>query len=421
MNRSQLLEVLLDQHIFSATEGHVPRYEKFRFLDSSSLITIITGIRRCGKSTLLNEIRLLNEQHDYYLNFDDDRLIEFRPIDFQLLLELFIEKFGKQNIFYFDEIQNIEGWERFIRRLHDMGNKIYITGSNARMISRELGTHLTGRYIQLELYPFSFNEFSDAQFARSAPDVTETTEGKATWMRLFTMYFETGGIPEYIKTNNKEYLKSLYEGILYKDVLTRHKLTKEKEIKELLYFIAGNVSKEITQNSLARIIGVKNASTIKDYLTYFEDSYLVFTLLKYDESIKRQLLAPRKIYFIDIALAKIISFRNSSDNGRLLENLVFLELKRKGGEVFYFKNKCECDFMHIDRNRNRKVFQVCYDMHEESARKREIEGLTEAMDCFHLKTGYILTFSETDELILENKTILIKPVWKWLNETSIPE
>jgi hypothetical protein len=416
MNRAKILEVMLDQHVSLVLGKYVPRYERFRSFDSPTLITIITGIRRCGKSTLLNEIRSHNNQGDYYLNFDDDRLIEFELPDFQILLELFIEKFGNQNIFYFDEIQNINGWERFVRRLHDMGNKIYITGSNARMLSRELGTHLTGRYVQLELYPFSFTEFATFQDVNYDADTASTTVGKATWMRFFNLFFESGGIPEYIKTNNKEYLKNLYEGILYKDILTRHKLTKEKEIKELLYFIAGNVSKELTQNSLAKTIGVKNASTIKDYLQYFEDSYLTFTLLKFDNSIKRQLLAPRKVYFIDTALAKNISFRQNDDLGRVLENIVFLELKRRGAELFYFKGKKECDFLEIRENNKKNIYQVCYDLQDKSTKKREIDGLMEAMLFFNLDSGFILTFSEEDEIKFEGKMITIKPVWKWLVE-----
>ena len=414
MNRSQLLEVISDQHSVQIKKGFVPRYDRFRSFDSASLITIISGIRRCGKSTLLNEIRLLSKQNDFYLNFDDDRLIEFSLPDFQLLLELFIEKYGQQNTFYFDEIQNIAGWERFVRRLHDMGNKIYITGSNARMLSRELGTHLTGRYIQLVLYPFSFVEFAASQNNLYNSVTDSTTAGKAKWMRIFNQFIESGGIPEYIKDNNREYLRNLYEGIVYKDILTRHKLTKEKEIKELLHFIAGNISKEVTQNSLAKIVGIKNSSTIKDYLQFFEDSYLTFTLLKYDDSVKRQLLAPRKVYFIDTALAYHISFRHSEDLGRKLENIVFLELKRRGGEAFYFKGKQECDFIQIQTKIGKSVFQVCYDLYDESTKSREVNGLVEAMKFFNLDTGYILTMSEENEIHLDGIKIFIKPVWKWL-------
>jgi predicted AAA+ superfamily ATPase len=414
VTHQQLLEVIADQNSLLVKDSFLPRYDKFRQNDSEQLITIITGIRRCGKSTLLNEIRTLRSEKDYYLNFDDDRLIGFNVSDFQLLTELFMEKFGKQKTYYFDEIQNISGWERYIRRLHDQGNKVYITGSNARMLSRELGTHLTGRYIQSELYPFSFREFAAFKQISYNEDTANTTEGKALFRRIFSEYFESGGIPEYLKTGNKDYLKNLYDGILYRDILTRHNLTKEKEIKELLYFIAGNISKEVTQNSLAKIIGIKNSTTIKDYLSYFEDSYLVFTLLKYDDSIKRQLLAPRKVYFIDNALAGSISFRHNYDFGRFLENIVFLELKRKGGELFYFKRKNECDFIHKDRTSAISAIQVCHDTSVNLVKEREIAGLLEALHYFSLEKGIILTITEEDELKAEGKTIALRPIWKWL-------
>ena len=417
MNHQQLLKVITEQERYHTNESFIPRYEQFRKLDSASLVTIITGIRRCGKSTLLNEIRFVNGSKGYYLNFDDDRLINFKSDDFQLLTELFIEKYGKQNIFYFDEIQNIVGWERFIRRLHDQGSKVYITGSNARMLSRELGTHLTGRYIQLELYPFSFSEFTAINQITYNQEFLTTTEGIATLRRHFNEYLESGGMPEYLKTRNKEYLKTLYEGILYRDILTRHNLTKEREIKELLYFIAGNVAKEATQTSLAKIIGIKNSTTVKDYLTYFEDSYMVFTLYRYDNSIKRQLLAPRKVYFIDNALAATISFRQSDDYGRWLENIVFFELKRKGGALFYYKGKKECDFV-VKTHTGIQTIQVCHSLENTQSKEREIAGLIEAMDYFEVRDGLILTYSEEEELEISGKTIRLKPVWKWLLENK---
>ncbi len=413
MIRSQIIEVVLDQHVSRVTVDFVPRYHMFRHLDSPNLITIITGIRRCGKSTLLNEIRHIKEVHDYYLNFDDDRLLNFNLSDFQVLFEIFIEKFGNQNTFYFDEIQNINGWERFVRRLHDLGKKIYITGSNAKMLSRELGTHLTGRYMQIELYPFSLAEYAVSQNTPYEADFASTTIGKATWMGIFNQFIEVGGIPEYIKTKNRDYLKSLYEGILYKDILTRHNLTKEKEIKELLYIIAGNVSKEISQNGLAKTIGIKNSSTIKEYLQYFEDSYLAFTLLKFDDSLKRQILAPRKVYFIDTALAKNISFRRSEDFGRILENIIYLELKRRGGDIFYFKGQQECDFINLKQD-GTSLYQVCYDLTDETTKKREIGGLLEAMMFFKLDFGYILTMAEENIIKIDAKTISIIPAWKWM-------
>jgi predicted AAA+ superfamily ATPase len=160
MDRSILLSVIREQHDHSKTLSSIPRkiMTRVKQYHHTPEVIVISGIRRCGKSTLLDQIRAQYTQSDYYLNFDDDRLLKFELSDFQRLLELFSEEFGDQHTFFFDEIQNVEGWERFIRRLHDQGKKVYITGSNATMLSRELGTHLTGRYIPIELYPFSFYE-----------------------------------------------------------------------------------------------------------------------------------------------------------------------------------------------------------------------------------------------------------------------
>lgn len=415
ITKAQLTLVLADQHKPVWNADYVRRYDHLAHTDSGNLIIIISGIRRCGKSTLLNEIRSLNREKDYYLNFDDDRLINFQVEDFQLLYELFIELFGKQNTFFFDEIQNIAGWERFVRRLHDEGNKVFITGSNAHMLSKELGTHLTGRYIQIELFPFTFNEYLVFNKVEVAQEIAFNTETISNYRRFFGDYSENGGIPEYLKTKNKDYLKSLYEGVVFRDIVSRHNLSKAKEIKELLYFIAGNVAKEATQNSLARTVGIKNSTTIKDYLSYFEDSYLVFALYRYYDSIIKQLLAPRKLYFIDNALARNVSFRSTNDSGRFLENIVFIELKRRGGELFYFKEKNECDFI-TKHDELIAALQVCSDLQNPDTKARELAGLIEAMQFFNLQSGIILTDYEEDEWEIESKTILVKPVWKWLIE-----
>jgi predicted AAA+ superfamily ATPase len=193
---------------------------------------------------------------------------------FQLLHETFIELFGVQRTFYFDEIQNIPGWERFVRRLHDEGYKVFITGSNATMLSRELGTHLTGRYVQTELFPFSFNEFLAFKQHHWSESDLYTTDGRATLIGYFNEYFQTGGFPLYLKEGNADYLKSLYESILYRDVLVRNKLVNEKELLELVNYLASNVSKLTSFNGLTKIAGVKNATTIRNYLSFLQDTIL---------------------------------------------------------------------------------------------------------------------------------------------------
>jgi predicted AAA+ superfamily ATPase len=381
-------------------------------------VLILTGVRRCGKSTLLQELRRKNKKSDYYLNFDDDRLANFKLSDFQMLYELFIEQFGVQNDFYFDEIQNIPGWERFVRRLHDQGKKVTITGSNASLLSRELGTHLTGRYWAIELYPFSFQEYLLFKKQNRLLDEINKTENKALLKKSFKEYFTLGGFPEYLKEQSPAYLQNLYESILYRDIMVRHKLTGEKIIKELLTSIASNVGKLISFNKIKKQLGLGSATTVKDYFQYFENSYLAFTVSQFKFSITKQILAPKKVYMIDLGLARILGFRFSQDQGHMLEMLVFLELKRHGQEMYYHQNQKECDFLIKKGSKITQAIQVSWSLRDPQTKAREVAGLVEALQEHKLKTGLILTEDEFSEEIVKTPQgklkIQIMPVWRWL-------
>jgi uncharacterized protein len=410
INKDLLLTVINDQQKNSwDVEKHVPRANDIPF--DNKFIYIISGIRRCGKSTLLQEIRTKYETNNYFLNFDDDRLIKFTVEDFQLLLELFIGEFGEQKVVFFDEIQNIDGWERFIRRLHDNGYKIFITGSNARMLSKELGTHLTGRYIQKELFPFSFKTYLSYKGIKT--NIHETTN-KAIILKEYSRYFQIGGIPDYIRTENKEYLKELYSSILYRDILMRNNLLNEKQMKDLIYYIASNVGKEITYSSLAKTINVKHTDTVKDYLNVIQSTYLIFIINQYSVSLRKQIYNPKKVYMIDNALCFALGFRHSEDSGRLLENLVFIELLRRKKEVYYHKNKKECDFLIREGIIITDAIQVTYSLSNHETKQRELNGLLEAMEDYNLSNGTIITDDEQDEIEVHGKLIYVVPVWKWL-------
>ena len=411
ISKKEIAQIIADQQSLGFRPVDLPRLTA-RYSDQE--ITVISGIRRCGKSTLLHEIRSKNAEKDYYFNFDDERLINFKLDDFQLLYEVFLELFGKQSTFYFDEIQNVKGWERFVRRLHDYKNKVYVTGSNASMLSRELGTHLTGRYYQQELFPFSFAEYL-AFSEREVPQKSFfSTEEKVRFHSDFLHYFSKGGFPAYLQSGNSQYLKSLYESILYRDVMVRNGLTNEKEMQELVHFLASNTSKLFSYNSLARVIGVKNATTVKNYLSFLENTYLLFLVNKYDFSVKKQIQNPRKIYFIDLGLIRELGFHHSEDNGRLLENLVFIELKRRGKEVYYHAQKHECDFVIKEKNQIVQAIQVSWSIYNPTTKEREIEGLVEALTCYNLKEGLILTDEDEDEFTIKNFKIKVMPTWKWL-------
>lgn len=417
---SVIRQVLKEQHLIKIPKDFVKRdaYQKLQSYSKFSQIVVITGLRRVGKSTLLQQLRNDSEESDYFINFDDDRLIHFELQDFQVLLELFIELYGVQKTFYFDEIQNIEGWERFVRRLHDQGNKIYVTGSNATLFSQELGTRLTGRYFQLELYPYSFSELFRHKYPLLEREDLVTTEERGLAAGAFGNYQLNGGIPPYVHTGETEVLHSLYESVLYRDIITRYRLPNDRMIKELVYYFASNLGKEFSYSGLAKQIGVGSPTTITDYCHYLSMSYLCYTVSRFSHSLANQQRYNKKCYFIDHAMARILGFRSTEDKGRLLENLVYIELRRQGGEIYFHKEQKECDFLVRQQGKIIEAYQVCLDMHNPSTRERELQGLLEAMQAHHLKAGIILTEGPEEELKMQlngiDVVVSIIPTWKWI-------
>ena len=420
MERAAILEVLADQRKIRFPKEGIERecFRDFQLKEKNPFVQIFSGVRRCGKSMTMQWIREQAAEKDYYLDFDDERLIDFQLEDFQKLYEIFLENFGEQKTFYFDEVQNVKGWERFVRRLHSQGNKIYITGSNASLLSRELGTHLTGRYTAAEIYPFSFREY--LRFLRHDFDKPDflTSSQRAQIKKHFSAYRTDGGFPEYLTTKKSDYLKQLYENIIYKDILVRYKLPHEHPLRELALHSASNIGKTISYNQMKGLLGLGSATTIKEYLSYFENSFLFFSLNKFDYSLKKQIYAPKKVYCIDNGLAGEIGFRFSQDAGRYLENLVFIELRRKRKKIYYHQNKNECDFIIQQGNKITEAIQVSSTLGSALTRDREVKGLCEALETHGLKHGLILNdHEEGEEQILvagKKRTIRILPVWKWL-------
>jgi predicted AAA+ superfamily ATPase len=411
MTGIELKEIVIDQNKKREFGKIVDRdiMNKYDDFHKNPFVVIISGVRRCGKSTLLKQI--MNGNPGYYLNFDDDRLINFLVDDFQKLTEVFHELYGEKQYYYLDEIQNIKGWELFARRLRDEEKKLYVTGSNATMLSKELGTRLTGRYLQITLYPFSFHEFIKYKKVPVHKLDNFTTEEKSRLKAAFSQYITLGGFPEYLLTENVEYLRTLYNNIIYRDVLARYNITNDKSVKELMYQIASNTAKEFSYNSLKNTLKLGSSTTIKDYISYIENSYLLVQIPKFSYSTKSQIYANKKIYMIDTAMAILNGFRISGDMGRLFENIVCIQLKRKNHELFYFRNRFECDFI-AQKNNSYQAIQVCYDLND-SNRTREINGLVEAMDKLNLKKGEIITIDQEEALVQDNKQIKIVPAYKW--------
>lgn len=411
-----LKQIILEQQeiLHAQNKRYVQRYIADEWLQTSEIL-IISGIRRCGKSVLMQQIRDRLLEKDFFFNFDDERLANFKLDDFQKLQECFVELFGEQHTYYFDEIQNIEGWERFVRRLYNAGNKIVITGSNARMLSRELGTHLTGRYIQVEIYPFSFQEYLAMNEIPVNAKTLYTTTGRATMVKSFVKYMECGGFPKFLQDGSVSYLTSLYESIIYRDILTRNGLTNEKEMQELMFYLASNATKRVTYSSLGKVVGIQHPDTIKNYLEYIQQTYLISQLFRYDPSVKKQMMSPKKIYFVDNAIIKRIGFNATENNGVFLENLVFIELKRRGWDVYYYADKKECDFIVRKGLHISDAYQVTLKMDSPQTREREIAGVREAMQAYSLSKGYILTFEGKETINFDDGTIVeVVPVWEWI-------
>lgn len=419
MDREKIKQILVEQNQIKIKENTILRelITKIRKFQKEKFIIIISGIRRSGKSTLLYQMKSEYLNDSYYVNYDDERFIQFTIDDFQTLYEILIELFGNKQIFIFDEIQNIKGWERFVRRLHDAGKKIYVTGSNASMLSRELGTHLTGRHIIFSLYPFSFKEFLKFKQHPIKSLDRLTTEQKGILKKFFNEYLEKGGFPEYLQTEKEEYLKFVYENIIYRDIITRYNLPHEKTIKEVVYYAVSNIGKEISFNKLRKLTQLSSATTIREYFEYLENSYLTFLISRYNRSLKKQIYYNKKVYLIDTGITKILGFRTSDDVGRMLENIVFLHLKRQNKEIYFHKEKYECDFVIRKGIQITQAIQVTHNLQEN--RDREFNGLLEALHMYKLKEGLILTSDLEEEIIENKKKIIIKPVWKWLLENSV--
>src|SRR3989338_1290055 len=415
LNKDILRQIVLQQKSENLVIGEiVKRVISLEILNwfKDNRVIIITGIRRSGKSTILKQ--MIRDKADCcYVNFEDERFIDFKAQDFEQLNEVLIEVYGSPKIYFFDEIQNIEKFETFVRRLQDQGKKLVITGSNASLLSKELGTRLTGRYKSFEVYPFSFAEYLSFKKVKYEKEHSYIAEKKVRLIKLFDEYSSSGGFPEYFKKNDKKDIRTLYEKILYRDIIARYSIKRQKVIKELVNILTINVSSLFTYNSLKKTLGLANSITVKEYISYLNNSYLFFELQKFDFSVRKQLNSPKKIYLIDTAFNMIGGLNFSMNKGRILENIVFIELKRRNKEVYYYSNKNECDFLIKEGTKIKMALQVCYILSDDD-KEREVNGLLEAMHKFKVKESLILTYEQESELKIKGKRIRVLPVWKWL-------
>ncbi len=416
MNYFNILETIKDQKsyfdFFLKNNKNVLRNIDFNKYIKSKEIIVITGSRRSGKSYLLLQFKEMIKSGSY-INFEDDRFLNFNEDGFDNLLKAIYEVYGENNdVFFFDEIQNIKNWEIFVRRLYNYKYKVFITGSNANLLSSELGTKLTGRHLDITLLPFSFIEY--LKYYNINYKKNYNLKEKSKILTNFNNYLQDGSYPQFLEENNKDIIRNIYSDAIYKDLQPRYCIENINDLKETLLYLSSSLSSPISYNNVSKSLKIKSHHTVKKYIESLESVYLIFLIKKYSESNKKILKSYKKVYFIDNGLRNVLTFQRYQNKGHLLENIVFLELIRRGKEITYFnENNSECDF--VAKDTSFETFQVCFELNDKN-KDREVNGLLSAMNFFKLKTGYILTYDQEDELKIDSKVVKIIPVWKWLLE-----
>lgn len=394
---------------------YVPRegLQKARDGVRNSLIKVIVGPRRAGKSVFC--IQMLEQADFAYLNFDDERLVGIS--DYDELLKAVRQVYGETKVLLFDEIQNLKNWELFVNRLHRRGFNIIITGSNAYLLSRELSTHLTGRYIQFQVFPFSFIEF-----LRAKDFVTDQTlelkEKQGILLNYLDLYLEKGGYPEVVVKglDAKNYLTTLFESILFKDIVKRYGVRYAKKLYDLAHYLITNHSSEFSYTKLKAILDFRSVHTVENYVDYLREAFLAFQVDRFSYKLKEQLKSPKKAYAYDTGVINAIKFKTARDFGRVIENLVAVELMRRGDDFYYYRsnNGKEVDFVVKQGAKVGQLIQVCYDSDDPSTRKREVSALVRAGKDLKCDNLVILTWDYGFDEIYGDVRVTFLPLWRWL-------
>lgn len=425
-----LKEIILDFQEIDLPTG-VPR--RVAVSPVSAKATVCIGVRRSGKSTFMFQLMKkledtgISRRNILYLNFFDDRLHSLQHDKLGVILEayfsLYPEKKNAEKVYcFFDEIQVVPGWEPFIDRLMRTEKcEVYITGSSAQMLSREIATQMRGRALSWEIFPFSFREFLDHKQIES--DGPLSTKKRLTIQKAFEDYWQTGGFPEVIGLDRMLRIKTHQEywgAMLFRDLVERHDISHPRAVADLAHWLVDNTGCLYSVNNLTgylKSLGHKAPkSAVSDYLDWFEDSYILFTVRIFDASLARANTNPKKIYCIDHALVTSISSGILVNSGHLLENLVFIALRRVTPDIFYYKTKTgrEVDFIAGRQGRSRMLVQVCTSMADPQTRKRETAALTEAMAELNLTQGTIVTRGEEEKIQNESGKIDVIPAWRFL-------
>ena len=361
------------------------------------LIKLITGPRRVGKSVYA--LLMLRGKNFAYLNFDDSQLLE--KWDEDLVMSALDDVYPDYDYILLDEIQNLPGWDLWVSKLYRRGKNLIITGSNAKMLSSEMATVLTGRYLQIEMLPFSLDET-----LRWKNINTKQKEQVSKAIALADDYMRNGGYPETIPARSitKSYLSTLFDSILLKDVAKRHKVRNTIDLYNLATYLLSNFCNPVSANDIAGELGLQSVATTKKFCNYLSEPYLFFYLPRFNNKLKLMNKAPKKVYIVDNGFVQSTAFNLSENLGRLLENQVFVELIRRGytsgKTLFYYRtrNDKEIDFVTRKGPKVQQLIQVCYDMFSEKTRKRELDALVEAAEDLHCENLLVITYDQQGEI-----------------------
>ena len=386
-------------------------YEAFL---ASPLINLITGPRRAGKS--VSALLLLKGKNFAYLNFDDERLLE--RFDEDVVLQVLSEVYPDYDYLLLDEVQNLEHWDLWVTKLYRRGCNLLITGSNAKLLSSEMATVLTGRYLEMEVLPFSLSEC----FRFKGQERTvELPSERAELMLQTEDYMHYGGYPEIINSREitESYLSSLFDSIILKDVAKRYKIRKTTELYQLATYLISMFCNPFTYSSLKDDLNFSSKSTVQKFCDYLQQTFLFFFLPRYNNKLKLMQKAPQKVYVVDNGFLASSAFQTSENKGRLLENLVFLELTRRkkqaGGNLFYYRsrNDREIDFVVREKFQIRQLIQVCYDMSNKKTENREIDAIMECAEELNCNNLLIITWDQENVVQRGDYDIQILPYYKW--------
>jgi len=392
------------------------------FLAKPNVLAIL-GVRRCGKS--IYSLLLLKGEKFGYINFFDERLFGLTTDELDKIVKAFYELYGNDvEYFVFDEIQKVLGWERFVSRLRT-SNKIIITGSNSDLLRGDLASFLTGRHVDVELLPFSFKEYLLATGVALDANWEYSTKSVATVKKALSEFMEKGGFPEVAKFGTIM-LSQIYKDMIDNDIISHHKLRNPQSLRELAKFLISNTGREVTFNSLRTTLGIKNVHTIAKYSAYIADSYLIYLQERFSYKLKEQFIAPKKVYCVDVGLANNVAFKLSKETGRVMENIVFLELLRRkfyvhsDWELYYWKDHRgrEVDFVVKHADKVEELIQVTYASGKNEISERETVALEIA--CKELKCDNLLviTWDYEGAQSIGGKTVTFVPLWKWLLKTA---